>query len=77
MSDIDEIVRERAYELWEKAGRPDNRTLEFWFAAKREAESGAAPATAAQDIVEQRVLDEAAKEPTAPSAPKPHAGGSL
>jgi len=30
------LVRDRAYELWDRAGRPDNRSLEFWLAAERE-----------------------------------------
>jgi hypothetical protein len=28
-------VRARAYELWEKAGKPPNRDLEFWVEAER------------------------------------------
>jgi len=31
-------VRARAYELWEQAGRPANRDLEFWLEAERQAE---------------------------------------
>lgn len=30
-------IRERAYELWIEAGRPERRSEHFWFAAKREA----------------------------------------
>lgn len=29
-------IRNRAYQLWEKAGRPNNMTLEFWLAAEHE-----------------------------------------
>jgi hypothetical protein len=29
-------VRHRAYELWNAAGRPDGKHLEFWEAAERE-----------------------------------------
>jgi Protein of unknown function (DUF2934) len=29
-------IRQRAYYLWEKCGRPDGRALEFWFAAEQE-----------------------------------------
>ena len=36
MSDIEEAIRRRAYELWEHAGRPDGRSDEFWHAARRE-----------------------------------------
>lgn len=31
-------VRARAYELWERAGRPVNRDLEFWLEAERQVE---------------------------------------
>ncbi len=30
------LVRERAYFMWEDAGRPDGRSLEFWLAAEKE-----------------------------------------
>ena len=39
MSDNEKVIRERAYELWEQAGRPNDRSLEFWFAAKAEFEA--------------------------------------
>ena len=32
-------IRELAYHLWDKAGRPDGRADEFWYAARREIES--------------------------------------
>lgn len=31
-----EETRRRAYELWENAGRPEGRELEFWLQAERE-----------------------------------------
>ena len=31
-------VRARAYELWEQAGRPAGRELEFWLEAERQIE---------------------------------------
>jgi hypothetical protein len=34
-------ISNRAYELWEKAGHPTGRDLDFWVAAEREAETGA------------------------------------
>jgi hypothetical protein len=34
MSAIEETIRKRAYELWDHAGRPDDRTDEFWYAAR-------------------------------------------
>ena len=29
-------TRARAYELWERAGRPSDRGLEFWLEAERQ-----------------------------------------
>ena len=31
---LDQVVREHAYLLWEQAGRPDDRTDEFWHQAQ-------------------------------------------
>ena len=36
MSDIEEAIRRRAYELWEHAGSPEGRSDEFWHAARSE-----------------------------------------
>ncbi|MHC2467752.1 DUF2934 domain-containing protein [Bradyrhizobium embrapense] len=33
---IDEAVAARAYELWEKAGKPEGRDAEFWHLAEQE-----------------------------------------
>jgi hypothetical protein len=33
---LDQVVRERAYLLWEQAGRPDDRADEFWHQAQHE-----------------------------------------
>ena len=35
-------IRERAYELWEREGRPQGRDLEHWVQAERETLSGSA-----------------------------------
>ncbi len=35
-NDLDQRVRERAYQLWEQAGRPDGRHDEFWHQARGE-----------------------------------------
>ena len=32
------MIRQRAYELWDHAGRPVGRSDEFWFAAKADFE---------------------------------------
>jgi hypothetical protein len=38
MENLENLIRVRAYELWERAGCPDGRSWEFWFAARREIE---------------------------------------
>ena len=35
MSDQKFDIERRAYELWEQAGKPDDRAVEFWLAAER------------------------------------------
>jgi hypothetical protein len=35
----EERVRQRAYELWEQAGRPPGRSAEFWEQARAEVEA--------------------------------------
>jgi hypothetical protein len=57
MPNDDEKVRERAYVLWEQAGRPEGRSLHFWFLAIREFEDAAAVGLPSQQVVEQGVLD--------------------
>lgn len=37
MQNIDqEKIRDRAFQLWDRAGQPDGREQEFWFDAERE-----------------------------------------
>ena len=36
MTDIEETVRRRAYQLWEEAGCPHGRSDEFWLRAETE-----------------------------------------
>lgn len=33
---LDQVVRERAFLLWEQAGRPDDRADEFWYQAQNQ-----------------------------------------
>ncbi|QJP12983.1 DUF2934 domain-containing protein [Starkeya sp. ORNL1] len=35
MNDAHDVVRIRAYQLWENAGRPEGRDVEFWLMAER------------------------------------------
>ena len=36
MIDTDALIRERAYLLWEQAGRPEGRAEDFWHEAAAE-----------------------------------------
>ncbi len=47
MSDIEEAIRRRAFELWEHAGRPEGRSDEFWHAARVE--------LGAKETIEERI----------------------
>jgi hypothetical protein len=42
MAHINDEIRDRAYLLWEQAGRPEGRSEEFWFLAQQEMYGGAA-----------------------------------
>ena len=44
MTNLEEMIRKRAHELWEEACIPHGRSDEFWFAARAEFESEAPPA---------------------------------
>lgn len=59
MSEFEQRVRERAYWLWEAAGRPHGRGDEFWHAARQELEAahGAATGQPGERVAEQGVLD--------------------
>jgi hypothetical protein len=40
---IEQMVRDRAYELWQEAGQPEGREQEFWHEARKQViHSGAA-----------------------------------
>ncbi len=72
MSARDEMIRKRAYELWEKAGMPQGRSEEFWFAARVEFETKAPPA----EKQETAAPVPAPKPSPAPPAAKPAAKAS-
>jgi hypothetical protein len=45
-SAIEDLIRNRAYEKWESAGRPMGRDVEFWHEAEEELLLGKQPAQA-------------------------------
>lgn len=42
-AEVAEVIRRRAYEKWEAAGRPEARDVQFWLEAEREVLLGKAP----------------------------------
>ena len=64
-------IRERAYHIWEQAGRPEGRDVEFWTRAEAEiAASAAVPA--ARDITARKPrVAKAAEKPAAKAEAKP------
>lgn len=48
-TDKDQEIRNRAYYLWEKAGRPSGREHDFWAQAAREIEGDPADRTTPED----------------------------
>jgi hypothetical protein len=65
-NDPEERIRERAYLLWERAGRPEGRADGFWEEARGDEEARAAR--------EEERLDEEARESFPASDPPPHTG---
>lgn len=43
MADLEQLIRERAFQLWEQAGRPEGRSDEFWHTARQEMEGDVPP----------------------------------
>jgi hypothetical protein len=58
MDDLEQLIRRRAYELWEQAGRPHGRSDEFWHAARAE-------------LNVESAKDEALDDPRAPPIEEP------
>jgi Protein of unknown function (DUF2934) len=71
MSGFERLVREKAYELWERAGRPDGRNDEFWHASKQELETE----LAAVEEVGQSLDPAAEAPPVVEGKPAPANGG--
>ncbi len=63
----DELVRERAYRIWERQGSPDGQADQFWLMAEEEliAEGHSRPGATAQSSPEapmENRVDEASEE---------------
>jgi hypothetical protein len=58
MSDRSELIRRRAYQMWEERGRPEGLDAEHWYAAEQElAEDDAGPETEALRDAEEAEKD--------------------
>ncbi|GGD90623.1 hypothetical protein GCM10011390_06720 [Aureimonas endophytica] len=57
--DIDALIRDRAYEIWEKAGRPQGREHEHWARARVEIEAEVAALPSEAKPAEEEVRAEA------------------
>ena len=48
MTQIDNLIRERAYAIWEREGRPEGRERQHWEQAAREILAAGEPARTSQ-----------------------------
>lgn len=48
--DVLDPIRDRAYQLWEQAGRPEGGDLEFWERARQEIEAEQAASAKAASL---------------------------
>ena len=62
MHDHEQRIRERAYHLWEKEGRPEGRDHEFWERARLMHQAEQSPAAAPVNAAEDAEVDEASEE---------------
>jgi hypothetical protein len=75
MPDIEALIRERAYLIWEKSGKPFGRDTDHWFQAAEEiaAENGSAmtlKATVVETMPPSASKAETVANPEAGPAPK-------
>ena len=69
----DEAIRERAYHIWEREGRPDGRAYEHWVQAQIElaAEAGAGNGDqSGARRTERKAKPSPTKSPAASAAPR-------
>ena len=63
MQDREQKIRERAYEIWDREGRPLGRELEHWTQATREIDQGEGEIEG-DDVPNLQALREAARQHT-------------
>ncbi|WP_048708681.1 DUF2934 domain-containing protein [Microvirga massiliensis] len=70
--DFEQLIRERAYQLWEQEGRVDGRAEEHWHTARRElaARPEAQPVVDSVSPAEPAASEPAAKRPRRRASPQ-------
>lgn len=63
MDEREQRIRNRAYEIWDREGRPLGRELEHWAQASREIDQGEGPIEG-DDVPNLEALREAARQHT-------------
>ena len=70
---LEQLIRERAYALWQEEGRPDGRAEEHWLMAERAVRSAsseqAAPATEKKTRRQAAPKRQQASAPASPDGP--------
>jgi Protein of unknown function (DUF2934) len=66
---MDERIRRRAYEIWEREGRPEGREAEHWRRAAEELAEPPPPPAESQEVPAARVRDPAKLDESAPPGP--------
>jgi hypothetical protein len=62
MSDHDQRIRESAYHIWERAGRPEGRHNEHWRQAKEQLDASKGPDLAGREAAREYDNDRKAFE---------------
>jgi hypothetical protein len=52
MNDLEEKIRQRAYELWQQSGQKEGSAMDFWLQAEREVAEKDGTAVPPQDRLE-------------------------
>ena len=63
-------VKDLAYRLWEDAGKPDGRDMDFWLEAERQAGGAAKPKAAAKAKAPAKAAAKPKAPAKAPAKPK-------
>jgi hypothetical protein len=70
---LEQQIRERAFHLWEAAGRPHGQSDRHWLAAEREVGAAVAQPEAMKAPTKKAASPKPATQPRAPRSRKPEA----